>query len=79
MHALIDHAHRFEHTAILARVSKKLGEKLSFSSIYAIISETFQHIKKSMQEFSDHIFGRACAKFQVCNSKIVRGVLKTRL
>ena len=78
MHAFINRAHRFEHTAIFVRGSKKLREKLSASPMYVIISETFQHIKESMYEFSDHIFGRACAKSQICNSKIEGGVPKTR-
>ena len=70
MHAFIDHAHRFGHIAILR-------EKLSTSSIYVIISETFQRIKKRMQEFLDHIFGHTCAESQICNSKIEGGVPKT--
>ena len=67
-----------EHTAIFARVSEKLRKKLSTSPFYVNISETIQHTKKCMQEFSDHIFGRACAKSQICNSKIEGGVPKTR-
>ena len=79
MHAFINHANTSENTAIFARVSEKLREKLAISFLYAIISETFQHIVKSMQEFLDHIFGRASAKSQVCNFKTVGGVPKIRL
>ena len=38
MHAFINHANTLEHTAIFARVSEKLREKLAISFLYAIIS-----------------------------------------
>ena len=38
MHAFINHANTSENTAIFARVSEKLREKLAISFLYAIIS-----------------------------------------